>query len=161
MSTFYTQYHGSSKFLRSVLFKTYHKMCLTVAAMSLRWLLYWAQWRLKPPASRLFTPPFSQVQINENIKSPRHRPLCREFTGDRWIPRTKGQWNGKCFHLMTSSCNKNSAVYDDECDMSFRLSVYCLHPQDCSLDIALMTRIRIRWKSTYEERQPATCALKY
>ena len=25
-------------------------------------------------------------------------------TGDRWIPRTKGQWHGKCFHLMTSSC---------------------------------------------------------
>ena len=21
----------------------------------------------------------------------------------RWIPRTKGQWRGKCFHLMTSS----------------------------------------------------------
>ena len=24
--------------------------------------------------------------------------------GDRWIPRTKGQLRGKCFHLMTSSC---------------------------------------------------------
>ena len=23
---------------------------------------------------------------------------------DRWIPRTKGQLSGKCFHLMTSSC---------------------------------------------------------
>ena len=22
----------------------------------------------------------------------------------RWIPHTKGQWRGKCFHLMTSSC---------------------------------------------------------
>ena len=22
---------------------------------------------------------------------------------DRWSPRTKGQWRGKCFHLMTSS----------------------------------------------------------
>ena len=22
---------------------------------------------------------------------------------DRWIPRTKGRWRGKCFHLMTSS----------------------------------------------------------
>ena len=27
-----------------------------------------------------------------------------EFTGDRWISRTKGQYRGKCFHLMTSSC---------------------------------------------------------
>ena len=30
-------------------------------------------------------------------------PLCGEFTGDRWFPRTKGQLRGKCFHLMTSS----------------------------------------------------------
>ena len=27
----------------------------------------------------------------ENIKAPRHWPLCGEFTGDRWIPRTYGQ----------------------------------------------------------------------
>ena len=33
-----------------------------------------------------------------------HWPLWGEFTGDRWIPRTKGQEHGKCFHLMTSSC---------------------------------------------------------
>ena len=39
----------------------------------------------------------------KNIKAPRHWPLLGEFTGDRWIPRTKGQWRGKCFHLMTSS----------------------------------------------------------
>ena len=26
-----------------------------------------------------------------NIKAPRHCPLCGEFTGDRWIPRTNGQ----------------------------------------------------------------------
>ena len=32
-----------------------------------------------------------QAQINENIKALRHRPLCGEFTGDRWIPRTNGQ----------------------------------------------------------------------
>ena len=31
-------------------------------------------------------------------------PLWGEFTGDRWIPRINGQWRGKCFHLMTSSC---------------------------------------------------------
>ena len=27
----------------------------------------------------------------ENIKAARHWPLCGEFTGDRWIPRTNGQ----------------------------------------------------------------------
>ena len=28
---------------------------------------------------------------SENIKAPRHWPLCGEFTGDRWILRTNGQ----------------------------------------------------------------------
>ena len=36
-------------------------------------------------------------------RAPRHWPLCGEFPGDRWIPRTNGQLRGKCFHLMTSS----------------------------------------------------------
>ena len=44
-----------------------------------------------------------KAQIKENIKAPRHWPLCEEFTDDRWIPRTKGQQRGKCFHLMTLS----------------------------------------------------------
>ena len=30
-----------------------------------------------------------EVQIKENIKAPRHWPLCGEFIGDRWSPRTK------------------------------------------------------------------------
>ena len=38
------------------------------------------------------------------MKTPCHWPLCGEFTGDRWIPRTNGQLRRKCFHLMTSSC---------------------------------------------------------
>ena len=50
-----------------------------------------AQWRLKSPGARLFTQPIIQAQIKENIKAPRHWPLCGEFTGDRWIPRTNGQ----------------------------------------------------------------------
>ena len=53
---------------------------------------------------RLFIEPFIQAQIKENIKAPRHWPLCGKFTGDRWIPRTNGQYHGKWFHLMTSSC---------------------------------------------------------
>ena len=31
---------------------------------------------------------FVHVQIKENIKVSRHWPLWREFTGDRWIPRS-------------------------------------------------------------------------
>ena len=30
--------------------------------------------------------------------------FVRRIHRDRWIPRTKGQLRGKCFHLMTSSC---------------------------------------------------------
>ena len=48
-------------------------------------------WYLKSPASWLFTQPFIHTQIKENIKAPRHWPLCGEFTGDRWIHRTNGQ----------------------------------------------------------------------
>ena len=64
---------------------------------------WWARWCFKSPASPLFTQLFIQVQIKENIKAPRHWPLCGEFTGDRWIPRTKDRFRGKCFHLMTLS----------------------------------------------------------
>ena len=50
-----------------------------------------ARQRLQSPASRLFTQPLIQTQIKENIKAPRHWPLCGEFTGERWIPRINGQ----------------------------------------------------------------------
>ena len=46
---------------------------------------------LKSPAFRLFTKLYVQAQIKENIKASRHWPLRGEFTGDRWIPLTKGQ----------------------------------------------------------------------
>ena len=62
----------------------------------------WARLRLKLTALRLFAQPFVQMQIKENTKASRHWPLCGEFTGDRWIPRTNGQQRGKCFHLVTS-----------------------------------------------------------
>ena len=40
---------------------------------------------------------------SKKISDPRHWPLWGESNGDRWIPITKGQQHGKCFHLMTSS----------------------------------------------------------
>ena len=36
---------------------------------------WWARWRVRTPASGLFSQPFVQLQIKENIKVPRHR-LC-------------------------------------------------------------------------------------
>ena len=50
--------------------------------------------RLKSPALRLYTQPFIQVQIKENIKAPRHRPLCGEFTGYREFPAHVESNNG-------------------------------------------------------------------
>ena len=70
---------------------------------------YWVRWGFKSPASRLFTQSFIHTQIKENVKAPRYWPLCGEFTGDRWIPRTNGQLRGKCFHLMTSSSEQQIA----------------------------------------------------
>ena len=64
----------------------------------------WALWHLKSPVSPLFARPFVQAHIKENIKAPCHWPLSGESTGDRWIPLTKGQWRGKCFHVKTSWC---------------------------------------------------------
>ena len=74
----------------------YDLLCITVTSL-------WARWRLKSLASPLFTQPFIQEQIKENIKAQRYWPLCGEFTGDRLIPRTNGQLRRKCFHKMTSS----------------------------------------------------------
>ena len=59
---------------------------------------------VKSLVSRLFIQPCIQVQIKESIKALCYWPLCGEFTGDRWIPHTNGQWHGKCFRFMTSSC---------------------------------------------------------
>ena len=58
-----------------------------------------------------------QTQIKENIKAPSHWPLCWEFTGDRWIPRTNGQLRGKYFHLMTSSWRKSFPSQDASYNM--------------------------------------------
>ena len=37
---------------------------------------------------------------------PRYWPLCGEFTGDRWILRTNGQWRGALVFSLTCASNK-------------------------------------------------------
>ena len=49
-------------------------------------------WRLKSPASQLFTQSFIQTQIKENIKVPRHWPLCGEFTGTGEFPAQRASY---------------------------------------------------------------------
>ena len=41
---------------------------------------------LKSPASQLFIQSFIQAEIKENIKAPRHWPLCGEVTGTSEFP---------------------------------------------------------------------------
>ena len=64
--------------------------------------------------------PFIQPQTKENIKAPRPWPLFGEFIGDRWIPRTNGQLRRKCFHLMTSSCERG--FWRVQCQISSSIS---------------------------------------
>ena len=73
----------------------------------------WPRWRLKPPASRLFTQPFIQTQIKENIKAPRHWPLCGEFTEPVNSPH-KGPVTRKMFPfddvIMFNGCGCGSVI---------------------------------------------------
>ena len=48
-----------------------------------------ARWRLKSPASWLFTQPFIEAQIKENIKGPRHWPLWSTVNSPHKGPLTR------------------------------------------------------------------------
>ena len=54
-------------------------------------------WRLKSPALRLFTQPFIQPQMTENIKAPRHWPRAGNSPVSDEFPTQRAN-----FHLMTS-----------------------------------------------------------
>ena len=66
---------------------------------------WWARLSVKSPESRVFTQPFVQAQIKENIKALRHWRLWGAFTGDPVKSPHKGPVTRKCVHLMTSSCD--------------------------------------------------------
>ena len=63
----------------------------------------WGSWPLKRPATQLFV----EQLVHQQRKSPSSAllVLCQgNPPADQWIPLTKGQWCGKGFHVMTSSC---------------------------------------------------------
>ena len=66
--------------------------CCLVPWLPLQWRHNDHDVRLKSPASRLFTQPFIQTQIKENIKAPRHWPLCGEFTGTGEFPAQRASY---------------------------------------------------------------------
>ena len=85
---------------------------LSTAALFITIASQWARWRLKSPASRLFTHAFIQAQIKENIKAQCPWPLWWKFTRDWRIPRTKSQWRGKCFrHNMLRRLSEFKRVF--------------------------------------------------
>ena len=60
---------------------------------------------------------------------------------DRWIPRTKGQLRGKCFHLMTSSCTHSKwelMLYWSHCPTLYKVFLLLLL-QDVSLMLSMFT----------------------
>ena len=112
----------------------------------------WAWWRLKSPASRLLTQSFIQTQIKENIKTPRHWPLCGEFTGYRWIPRTNGQLHGKCFHLMTSSWRLGK-------DVSGMAWSTCINYSDFIMNAMVFRPLDCLFKRLFRRRSKKTSKL--
>ena len=48
---------------------------------------------------------------------------------DRWIPHTKGQLRGKCFHLMTSSWQQNTTEHEKTWTPSIILRLYFIQGQ--------------------------------
>ena len=68
------------------------------------------QWRLMTTMASQITSPaivYSTVYSDADQRKHQSSASLAFVWGthrDRWIPRTKGQLRGKCFHLMTSSC---------------------------------------------------------
>ena len=59
---------------------------LSLLSVDITMTSQWVGWRLKSPASGLFTQPFIRAQIKENIKAPRHWPLCGNSPGTGEFP---------------------------------------------------------------------------
>ena len=69
--------------------KAEHTVC---KMFSITMTSQWLRWGIKSPASRLFTQLFIQMQIKENIKAPRHWPLCGDFTGTGEFPAQRASY---------------------------------------------------------------------
>ena len=111
----------------------------------------WARWRLKLPTSQLFTQPFVQMQIKENIKAPRHWPLWGEI---HWSPVNsphKGQWRGKCLHWMTSSLTRHG--YSGDYSKSLQCHVSVMASQIISNSIVCYTACKANNKENIKARK--------
>ena len=112
--------------------------------ISLQWRHNW-RWCLSP-ASPLFTQPFSQAQIKENIKAPHQWPLCRGEVGQlfiwgprvgihRWPMNSPRKWpvTRKMFsfddvigNLVICAIRLQNATFHLSSVLSIRGSLYCV-----------------------------------
>ena len=64
--------------------------------------MMWASWQITSNLT-VFSTACSGWQQSKH-QTPHYRPFMRGTTSDQWIPLIKGQWCGKYFHVMKSSC---------------------------------------------------------
>ena len=78
---------------------------------------WWAQWRLKSPASRLFTQPFIQGADPRNMKAPRHWPVTGEFHAQKARYAEMFPFDDViftlqfCYYSLSFACLDSGAVY--------------------------------------------------
>ena len=68
----------------------------------------WTLQHLKSPASWLFVQQLVQLTYQKTPRLHITGPVWGESTSHHWIPLTKGQWYGKCSHVMMSSVRKTA-----------------------------------------------------
>ena len=69
-----------------------------------------------------------RLTINKTSKPGIICPLGVETTFDQWLPLTKGQWYGKCFHVMISSCDQHiNILYIWEVTSLWSQQFYVMH----------------------------------
>ena len=110
------------------------------------------RWRLKSPASRLFTQPFIQAQIKENIKAPRHWPLCGEFPAQMAsnAENVSIWWR---HHELLVCASLNWLIIGSGNGLSFKPILTCCHL--CKMNQnTIIFRASLSWKI---EKKSAVC----
>ena len=102
---------------------------LTKASNAELWCFLWSAPKKNDWVNTSLTIVYSTVHSGadqRNIKAPRHWPLWGEqFTGDRWILRTNGQYRGKCLQCGNHvwQLRGSSTEISTSCDISEMIEV--------------------------------------
>ena len=101
----------------------------------------WVSSCLKTLENRLFIEQQIQSNDKESIE-PHHHWYFKECTNDWKCPLWKGQWYGKCFHVMTSSWHRGTRTCCIACHFLFTALV----PSISSSSMGLTTSSSDRWR---------------